>query len=109
MMSMVGIPDDRIDNITPKEYFGYLMSFSMRLGGVTIAKERPALIYKGVKLIDENRAIILLGNGNDMSDGELGELRIIKIGDKWYLTIVEDVEFAADVEVDETIDEVEVP
>ena len=82
MMSMVGIPDDRIDNITPKEYFGYLMSFSMRLGSMMDDKERSSLIYKSVKIIDNSNAVIILEGTAFMN-----KLYLVKIEGKWYLNM----------------------
>ena len=102
VMSMVGIPEDKMADITAKEYFGYIMSFFMSMGDLESGSERLVLVYKGVRLVDDNNAIILLGE-NSMID----ELDLMKIGSKWYFSMDDDAEDTVD--IDETIEEIEIP
>ncbi len=115
MLAMMGVPKDKMETLTPKELFGYVMSL-VDPAGDTESDTETFLIYKGVELIDENTAIILLGN--DVSTSGFGELRLVKIDNKWYFNMaendsetveeVEAVETVEDVDVDETVEETEV-
>ena len=102
MMSMVGIPEDKMAEITAKEYFGYIMNFFMSMGDLESGADQLVLVYKGVKVIDDDTAVILLEE-NPMID----ELDLTKIGKKWYFFMDDGAEDTVDVE--ETIEEIAVP
>lgn len=102
VMSMVGVPEDEMTKITAKEYFGYIMNFFMSMGDLEPGAERLVLEYKGVELVDDDNALILL-NDNSM----VKKLDLVKIDGKWYFYMNEGSEDAVDVE--ETIEEMEVP
>ena len=105
MMSMVGVPDDKMTKITAKEYFGYIMNFFMSMGDLEPGGERLVLVYKGVELIDDDNANILLDN-NSVID----TLDLVRIDKKWYFSMEEEAEEAVDVdETIETIEEIDVP
>ncbi len=83
MMSMIGIPEDKINTITPKEYFISLMEFSMNLSNLKPDTEELVLVYKDIKVIDKNNTVILL-EGSSMFNNKL---YLIKIDGKWYLNM----------------------
>ncbi len=111
MLSMIGVPEDKMETLTSKELFGYVMNLANPVNNPEADTDTDSLlIYEGVELIDENNAIILLKN--DIDDSELGEFELVKIGNKWYFALSDDTEDT--VEVDEIedieeVDEIEVP
>ena len=100
VMSMVGIPEDKMAEITAKEYFGYIMSFFMSMGDLEPGAERLVLVYNGIEVVDDDNAIILLGE-NSMIE----ELDLVKIGGKWYFSMTDGAEDTVD--IDETIESIE--
>ena len=77
----------------------------MSMGDLEPGAERLVLVYNGIEVVDDDNAIILLGE-NSMIE----ELDLVKIGGKWYFSMTDGAEDTVDIdETIESIEEVEIP
>ena len=105
-LSMMGVPEDKFETLTPKELFGYMMNF---VNPVRVLKSNTEsyFIYDGIDLIDENTAVILVEK--DMNEDEPSRLKLVKINDRWYLDMGDNKpEIVEEIEIDETVEDTEV-
>ncbi len=82
VMTKIGIPEEDLESVTPKEYFMQLWKFSVDLGSKGQDVEQSTIVYKNVKMIDKDNAAILSDN-----DFLSNKLYLVKIEGKWYLNM----------------------
>ena len=105
MLSMLEIPEDKIESLTSAELFGYIMSMADKM--TADEGSNSSLVYDGVDMIDDNNAIILLQN--DAVSGEVDTLKLVKINNRWYLDMSDDKsETVEEVEIEETGEAVDI-